>query len=192
MIFEQACGQAGLWLQAGHNQKVAVNVSVKQLLADDFVKRLVEILRSVKLPAKQLKVEVTESLFADTHKDTIYSRVKQLKNLGIAIQIDDFGTGYSSLSRLHQFPISAIKIDKSFVMQIQNKGHTIIESALLIAKNFNLEVVAEGVETFEQASELHAMGVDYLQGYYFSKPSSELVFDDFDTSWQDKSNKALI
>jgi diguanylate cyclase len=185
LILEKACTAAATWLKAGHNQKIAVNISVKQLLPEDFVTCLTAILNQTKLPARQLSLEVTESLFDDENIDLIFDKVEQLKNMGINTQIDDFGTGYSSLSRLHQFPIGTIKIDRSFVAQIQNQGHAIIESTILIAQNFNFEVVAEGVETLEQAQELYKMGVDYFQGYYFSKPLPKPVFDDFETKWHE-------
>lgn len=189
-VLRVASEEAAKWLAAGHTQKIAVNASVKQLLDDEFVDNLIRTLKQAKLPTGQLKIEVTESLFADEHKKTILNTVKQLRELGIGIQIDDFGTGYSSLSRLHQFPISTIKIDRSFVSEIHSKGHAIIKSTILIARSFNLEVVAEGVETVEQASELYTMGVDYFQGYYFSKPSAELQFESFDLGWEKQSDKA--
>ncbi|MBY0570832.1 MAG: EAL domain-containing protein [Burkholderiaceae bacterium] len=85
--------------------------------------------------------------------------------------LDDFGTGYSSLSRLHEFPIDAIKIDKSFVMSADEKSLAVIEGALLIAKKFGLKVIEEGVESAQQREKLLTLGVDELQGYFFGKPS---------------------
>jgi len=189
-VLEQACTTAHSWYAAGNDQKIAVNVSVKQLIAGGFVSHLKGILKQTKLPAEQLKIEVTESVFDDEYKDIIYTAVEQLKGLGIDILIDDFGTGYSSLSRLHEFPISAIKIDRSFINQIHSRGHAIIKSTIQIARSFNLKVVAEGVETVEQASELHAMGVDYFQGYYFKKPTTELEFESFDIDWKKQGERA--
>lgn len=189
-VLEQACFAASMWNSTGNGQKVSVNVSIKQLIADSFVSDLKTILNQTNLPAKQLKIEVTESVFDDEYRNTIYTAVEQLRQLGVDILIDDFGTGYSSLSRLHQFPITAIKIDRSFVNQIHSQGHVIIKSAIQIARSFNLKIIAEGVETIEQASELHAMGVDYFQGYYFKKPAAELEFEDFDIDWQNKVEKA--
>lgn len=187
-VLQKACSDAAKWVQSEHAPsapKVAVNVSVKQLLPEDFSTRVAQILNDTGLPATRLALEVTESLFDDEHMDIVLETVKDLKEMGIEIHIDDFGTGYSSLSRLHQFPVTSIKIDRSFILQIQNQGHVIIESAILIARNFNLKVIAEGVETQEQARELYAMGVDFFQGYYFSKPTSDAELKEYTPDWQE-------
>lgn len=189
-VLQKACSDAAEWAQPEHSQQknvpmVAVNVSVKQLLPEDFSVRVAQILSNTGLPASRLALEVTESLFDDEHMDVVLDTVKNLKEMGIEIHIDDFGTGYSSLSRLHQFPVTSIKIDRSFILQIQSQGHVIIESAILIARNFNLKVIAEGVETQEQARELYAMGVDFFQGYYFSRPASEAELKEYTPDWQE-------
>lgn len=184
-VLQKACSDAVTWTQAEPAPKVAVNVSVKQLLPEDFSARVAQILSNTGLPATRLALEVTESLFDDEHMSVVLNTVKNLKEMGVEIQIDDFGTGYSSLSRLHQFPISTIKIDRSFVLQLQNKGRVIIESTILIARSFNLKVIAEGVETQEQARELYAMGIDFFQGYYFSKPAREVEFKEYTPDWQE-------
>jgi len=99
--------------------------------------------------------------------------VAALRAIGVSVHIDDFGVGYSSLSRLHSFPVSAIKIDRSFVSQLDGHGRVIVESAVMIARRFGMAVTAEGIETAEQAETMRELGVDYMQGYYFGRPSSE-------------------
>lgn len=186
-VLQKACSDAAQWPHQAPAPKVAVNVSVKQLLLEDFSARVARILSSTGLPARRLALEMTESLFDDEHMDVVLNTVKELRAMGIEIHIDDFGTGYSSLSRLHQFPVTSIKIDRSFVMQIHNHGHVIIESAIFIAQNFNLKVIAEGVETPEQARQLYAMGVDFFQGYHFGRPNSDVKFEKPVLDWQDGS-----
>jgi EAL domain-containing protein (putative c-di-GMP-specific phosphodiesterase class I) len=93
-----------------------------------------------------------------------------LHALGVEIHLDDFGTGYSSLSRLRQLPLDAIKIDKSFVMHMDEKSAAVIEAAVLIARRYGLRVIAEGVETAEQLAILRTKGIDQLQGYFIGRP----------------------
>jgi EAL domain-containing protein (putative c-di-GMP-specific phosphodiesterase class I) len=184
-VLRKACENAITWVHSEHIPKVAVNVSVKQLLADDFIPRVEQILGQSGLPAARLELEVTESLFNDENMSIVLSAVKALRTIGIQVHIDDFGTGYSSLSRLHQFPVSAIKIDRSFVAEMHRQGRVIIESTVLIACSFDFKVIAEGVETLEQARSLYAMGIDYFQGYYFSRPTQEARLEKYLPDWHD-------
>ena len=100
----------------------------------------------------------------------IRQQLEQIQARKIDVSIDDFGTGYSSLSQLQSLPVNYIKIDKSFVDNIEGKGEAIIRATLFIARELNCKTIAEGVETKEQVAALSAMDVDYLQGYYFAKP----------------------
>ncbi len=178
-VLSRACSDAAKWESCEEKPapQVAVNVSVKQLLSEGYALRVMQILAQSGLPPGRLELEVTESLFDDENMDVVLAAVTNLRAMGVAVHIDDFGTGYSSLSRLHQFPVTAIKIDRSFVAQMDGQGGVIIESAMLIAKHFGFAVVAEGVETEEQAKRLSELGVDYLQGFYFGRPEKEIYKD---------------
>jgi len=141
----------------------------------DFPLRVAQILAQTGLPAGRLELEVTESVFAEEHIDATRSSIESLRAIGVSLSIDDFGTGYSSLSRLLSLPVTAVKIDRSFVSAIDGNGGAVIESTLLIARRLGISVVAEGVENEEQFERLSAMGIDLFQGYYFGKPSPAVV-----------------
>ncbi len=179
-VIEQAIKDLQIWRTKHPKLKMSVNVSIKQLLTPEFAEIVLRVLSASKIPTQNLVIEVTETLFAEEHLDLALDTVSKLKEFGVEVHIDDFGTGYSSLSRLHEFPVAAIKIDKSFVMHMSSKTLVIIESAVTIAKRMELKVIAEGVETAQQAAELRKIGVDYLQGYFFAKPSATPILDHFD------------
>jgi diguanylate cyclase (GGDEF)-like protein len=169
-VLKQACEQATQW---DVNQQVAVcvNVSVIQLQDEQFLELVKETLASTQLSAELLHIEITESVFA-SDLIIISNQIKSLQDIGIKVSIDDFGTGYSSLSVMQDLAVNTVKIDRSFVSKINNsgKGDAIISAVMHIASSLNFLVVAEGVETELQADELIKLGVDYLQGYYYSKP----------------------
>lgn len=167
-VLNRACMDAKHW-QFNQSAAVSVNVSVIQLMDDGFIRTLDNILRSSGLPPERLHLEVTESTFVDNEKK-IRAQLEQIQSRNIHVSIDDFGTGYSSLSQLQTLPVNYVKIDKAFVDNIEGKGEAIIRATLFIARELNCRTVAEGVETKEQAMALAAMGVDFLQGYYFAKP----------------------
>jgi len=167
-VLNRACMDANHW-QSNSSAAVSVNVSVIQLMDDGFIRLLDNILRSSGLPPQRLHLEITESTFVDNEKK-IRRQLEQIQSRNIHVSIDDFGTGYSSLSQLQTLPVNYVKIDKAFVDNIEGKGDAIIRATLFIARELNCKTVAEGVETREQALALSAMGVDYLQGYYFAKP----------------------
>ncbi|WP_327082859.1 putative bifunctional diguanylate cyclase/phosphodiesterase [Paraglaciecola hydrolytica] len=167
-VLNRACMDAKHW-QFNQRAAVSVNVSVIQLMDDGFIRLLDNILRSSGLPPERLHLEITESTFVDNEKK-IRTQLQQIQSRNIHVSIDDFGTGYSSLSQLQTLPVNYVKIDKAFVDNIEGKGDAIIRATLFIARELNCKTVAEGVETRAQALALSAMGVDYLQGYYFAKP----------------------
>ncbi|MEO9132091.1 MAG: bifunctional diguanylate cyclase/phosphodiesterase [Sphingomonas sp.] len=175
LVLRGACADAAGWATSNHAPIVAVNVSVKQLREGDFPLRVAQILAQTGLPAGRLELEVTESVFAEDHIDATKASIESLRAIGVSLSIDDFGTGYSSLSRLLSLPVTAVKIDRSFVSALDGNGGAVIESTLLIARRLGISVVAEGVETQEQFERLSAMGVDLFQGYYFGKPSPTVV-----------------
>jgi diguanylate cyclase (GGDEF)-like protein len=167
-VLNRACMDANHWQFAQH-AAVSINVSVIQLMDDGFIRLLDNCLRSSGLAPERLHLEVTESTFVE-NKVKILQQLEQIQARNIDVSIDDFGTGYSSLSQLQSLPVNYVKIDKSFVDNIEGKGEAIIRATLFIARELNCQTIAEGVETKEQAMALSAMGVDYLQGYYFAKP----------------------
>jgi diguanylate cyclase (GGDEF)-like protein len=185
-VLNRACMDAHYWQ---HNQQaaVSVNVSVIQLMDDGFIRLLDNCLRSSGLAPERLHLEVTESTFVE-NTDKIRQQLEQIQARKIDVSIDDFGTGYSSLSQLQSLPVNYVKIDKSFVDNIEGKGEAIIRATLFIAQELNCKTIAEGVETKEQAMALSAMGVDYLQGYYFAKPMKN---DDL-AAWQNPITTGIL
>ncbi len=162
------------WLQleqAGHPMPLSVNVSPSQFRDPDFVAKVREILAETGAPASQLIFEVTEGLLIENMDDTI-SRMHELAALGIRLSIDDFGTGYSSLAYLKRMPLYELKIDRSFIRDLPGdaNGTAIVQSILAMAGHLGLRVVAEGVETREQAAFLAANGEPRMQGFLFSQP----------------------
>ncbi|MBJ7551055.1 putative bifunctional diguanylate cyclase/phosphodiesterase [Marinomonas ostreistagni] len=171
-VLGEAC-LAGKRLQDHHpDLGISVNVSIQQLLDDDFPDEVAATLKRTEFPAHCLDLEITESLFAHD-KRRLIENIRRLKQTGIQVSIDDFGTGYSSLSVMQEFDVDYVKIDRSFIWSMDKGGRAIVEAVSQIATSFNYKVVAEGVETEEQRRLLSNMGVDYLQGYLFLPPTPE-------------------
>jgi EAL domain-containing protein (putative c-di-GMP-specific phosphodiesterase class I) len=171
-VLREACRQVKVWRDAGHaGLWVSVNLSARQFQDQSLVAKVEQILAEVGLPGNALRLEVTETV---AMKDFEYSvRILQkLAELGIHLSLDDFGNGYSSLGYLKRFPIKSLKIDRSFIRDIdQNRNSEAITSAIIsLGHNLNLEVVAEGVETEEQFAFLRAQVCDEIQGFLFSRP----------------------
>lgn len=167
-VLNRACIDASQW-QFAQDACVSVNVSVMQLLDDDFIKILDKALLTSGLAPERLHLEITESMFADNKKQ-VREQLVAMNKRKIQVSIDDFGTGYSSLSQLQTLQFDTVKIDKSFVHNIEHGGEAIIRATLFIAREFGSQTVAEGIETQEQAVALRDLGVDFLQGYLYSKP----------------------
>jgi diguanylate cyclase (GGDEF)-like protein/PAS domain S-box-containing protein len=172
----EACRQMSDW-RSGPNGRpdliISVNLSAKQFLQPNLVVDIRKLLHEMSLPPDALKLEITESaVMADPA--AAVEMLQQIKSIGIRLAIDDFGTGYSSLSYLHRFPLDTLKIDRSFIrdMQQEGEGMEIARTILPMANNLRLDVVAEGVETLEQVALLKQLHCKYAQGYYFSKPLS--------------------
>src|SRR4051794_13356302 len=172
-LIDTALRQANAWRSKGFEISVAVNLSMQNMLDLRLPNDLARLLTSWRLPAGSLELEITESTIMADHRraTTILSR---LSKMGVRLSIDDFGTGYSSLAYLQELPVDAIKIDKSFAMEMQEDAGnaTIVQSTIDLGHNLGLEVVAEGVETEESYSTLARLGCDYAQGYFLSKPLS--------------------
>jgi len=159
--------------------RLAVNISVHQLMQDDFIQRLQRILREENYPPELLELEITESILMESLEENV-KKLKQLRQMGMHISLDDFGTGYSSLTYLSRLPIDVLKIDKSFVQEvgITEHGAAIIGTIIELAHQINMAVVAEGVETLAQLDSMRELNCDCLQGYLVSRPLSAQQFFD--------------
>lgn len=177
-VMREACIQAKKWINAGLKPiKVAVNVSAIEFHQDNFVEGVSKVLLETGLDAKYLQLEITESVLM-RDASTTANMLQQLRNMQVQIALDDFGTGYSSLSYLKQFPIDVLKIDQTFVADIDSvNDEAIIVSAIIgMANNLKLCVVAEGVENSTQLEFLKMKDCEEGQGYYFSPPLSGDAF----------------
>ncbi len=170
-VLHEACCQTRAWLQAGLDIKhVAVNISAKELREKNFLLGVHAILNETGLDPRNLELELTESCLMQDTEPTMVA-LHALKNLGVQIAIDDFGTGYSSLNYLRHFPIDALKIDKSFVKDIEsNGGEAIVSAVIAMGRSLKHRVVAEGVETRQQLAFLQSHRCAEGQGYYFGRP----------------------
>lgn len=168
-VLRTACTQTRTWREQGVGiERISVNISVLQFAQSDFVDVVSKILEETGLDAHVLELEITEGLLA-TDADGAVATLHALKALGVILSIDDFGTGYSSLSYLRKFPIDRLKIDRSFIQDLV--ADPVITSAVIgLAHGMRVKVVAEGVETDEQANLLKAEGCDELQGFYLCRP----------------------
>ncbi|SEO61403.1 diguanylate cyclase (GGDEF) domain-containing protein [Trujillonella endophytica] len=171
-VLEHAARQAVVWsAEADRPIGMAVNLSPKQLADDDVVGTVSDVLARTGLPARQLTLEVTEGVLV-RDVDLVVDQLQALRRLGVRIAIDDFGTGYSSLSYLRRLPADIIKIDRSFVQDLDSGGRstTLVASIIELARSLHLEVVAEGVETPEQRAVLGELACSHAQGYLFGRP----------------------
>ncbi len=175
-VLQAACHQLQKWQLHPLGElplTLSVNLSGKQFTQADLGEQIQQILQQTDLDASSLRLEITESAFM-TADSTATSTLLKLKNLGIRLSIDDFGTGYSSLSRLHCLPINTLKIDRSFVNQIDietnSSNRMIVQAIVTLAHSLDLDVIAEGVETAAQLTYLKALKCEYAQGYFFARP----------------------
>jgi diguanylate cyclase (GGDEF)-like protein/PAS domain S-box-containing protein len=173
-VLEEACRQVKLWedeRSAARGLMLSVNVSARQFQSPDLVETVADVLRRTGYDPTHLKLELTESMMMQDVERTI-QRLHELKALSIQLSIDDFGTGYSSLAYLRRFPISVLKVDKSFIHRLgmDPQDDAIARSIVTLASDLGMQVVAEGIETVEQLTFLRALTCDFGQGYYFSRP----------------------
>ena len=167
-ILQRVCRDARA-LVGRYCARVAVNVSMHQLLHEGFLAHLDAALQAARLHPQELEIELTESVLASDAERSL-ALVTQLRERGVAVAIDDFGTGYSSLAYLQRFPADVIKVDRSFVTALGHGGETIISAALSIGRSFGMKVVIEGVETQMARRQLSALGATLFQGYLFARP----------------------
>jgi EAL domain-containing protein (putative c-di-GMP-specific phosphodiesterase class I) len=181
-VLRTALTQCRRWEQAGHDLSVAVNLSARSLIDPNLVDDIARALDRADVDVSRLVLEITEtSVMSDA--EYALGVLNRLSDMGLTLAIDDFGTGYSSLSYLKRLPVSEVKIDKSFVLNMQHDDNdaVIVRSIVDLARNLGLLVVAEGVETTEIWDALRAMNCDIAQGYVISRPLPAAAL----TSWLD-------
>lgn len=184
-VLEKACIEGKKWQDLGYLPLlIAVNVSGKQFQQENFIERVKSILNRTKFDPNYLEIEITETiLMQDMEKTELI--IKELSALGVKFSLDDFGTGYSSLSYLKKFPFDTIKIDQSFVrdLDVNKQDQALVSAVITLAKGYNMKVVAEGVETENQKSLLKKLNCDIIQGWLLSKPLKQGDFSGFLTKY---------
>jgi EAL domain-containing protein (putative c-di-GMP-specific phosphodiesterase class I) len=176
-VLEEACRQTHVWQQQYPNAiglTISVNLSARQFQQPGLIEEVADVLKMTGLEPGCLELEITESVVMHDAQLTI-STLQQLKRLGVRLAIDDFGTGYSSLSYLKRFPVDVLKVDKSFVdgLGLDPDDTAIVQAVTSLGHALRLHIVAEGVETVEQALALRELGCEVGQGYHFSRPLPE-------------------
>jgi len=172
-VVEEVCRQMDAWKTVSASPlRVAVNVSPAQLMRKEFASEVADSLTKWKVDPTCLEMEITER--AILNFDEISTEMHKLSGMGVRFAVDDFGTGYSSLQHLHRLPISAVKIDRSFVQRLCNSSssYPIVKAIIAVGHSMKMEVIAEGVEHEEQKEILDRLGCDGMQGYLFAKPMS--------------------
>jgi diguanylate cyclase (GGDEF)-like protein len=183
-VLHEACHQAAAWHEAGHEIGISVNVSARQLDTDEFVDHVHEALHQSGLRAGALTLEITETTIMRNADDTA-RRLLAVKALGLRIAIDDFGTGYSSLSHLQQFPVDALKIDRSFISRLTQspEGETLIHTLVQLGKAMSIETLAEGIERQHELNLLKGEHCDSGQGFLFARPLDAATAEAFFDTW---------
>ena len=183
-VLEQACTQAAAWRSAGYPIGIAVNVSARQLDSDRIVQDVAAALADTGLDPGALTLEITETTLMSDAKETI-RRLTAIKELGVRIAIDDFGTGYSSLGHLRQFPVDALKIDRSFITGLAHnlEGESLIHTLVQLGKALSIETIAEGIEQPNELSLLRSEQCDGGQGFLFARPLDAAATETFLERW---------
>lgn len=179
-ILRTACKQAQEWHQQGYgNFTIAVNLSPYQFKQGDIGGLIAQVLWETGLDPASLELEITETLLMENPEKSLLM-LRVLRTMGVQVAIDDFGTGYSSLSQLKNLPFQSLKIDQSFIrnLEIEPESRAIVSTIISMAKQLRLRVIAEGVETEEQQAFLIQEGCDYAQGYLFGKPMTVQQFEE--------------
>ena len=173
-VLREATHQIMLWqtkFPMNPPLSMSINVSPVQLTQPFFIELIDRLLKETEIPPSSLKLEITETAVME-NAQSVKNILFHLKERGIHLSIDDFGTGYSSLSYLHSFPFDVLKIDRAFVssMSVDPKNLEIIRTIIMLAHNLGMDLIAEGIETEEQSSQLEDLKCEYGQGYLFSRP----------------------
>ncbi|MEB3190554.1 MAG: EAL domain-containing protein [Snowella sp.] len=183
-ILKEACQQIQSWRQKFPEipyLMMSINLSGRQFSQPNLLKDIQQLFHELKLTGQNIKLEITESSVID-NIEQVLTVLQELKNLGLQLSIDDFGTGYSSLNYLYRFPLDTLKIDKSFIDKISDNGNSdeqkryiqLVKTIITLGHNLSMDIVAEGIETLEQAEILRMLKCEYGQGYFFSKPLNQL------------------
>lgn len=183
-VLREACAQARRWSDDGHALPVSVNISAAQFGETGFLETVQEELRASGLSAHLLELEVTETILM-RHVEHVQRNLAALRALGVQVSIDDFGTGYSSLSYLHEFPVTTLKIDRSFLAPGRSgpQATALITAIIGLGRALNLQVIAEGVEQPAQVRALLDLGCAAMQGYLFAPPLPPAAFEAWRRDW---------
>lgn len=185
---KSACLQNKIWQDKGLPQiRMSVNVSGRQFRNKNFVEFIINTLNEINLKPKFLELEILENIILHDNRQVIES-IRRLKKLGVQIALDDFGTGYSSISHLKKIPIDRIKIDETYIRNINKNSDdaAIVKAIIALASSLNLQVLAEGVESLKQLKLLLAQECNEVQGFYFSEPLPAEETEKFLKLYQDK------
>jgi len=182
-VLRTACAQIKEWntkYPASSQMFMNVNISKRQLIHPEFIDTLRDVMDKAGIEPSVLKIEITESTIVDNRSDIIPT-LERVRALGVRTAMDDFGTGHSSLSGLHRFPIDILKIDRSFIKSMEQSKElaAVVYSIVTLAQHLGMEIVAEGVETPEQIAILQSHGVQFGQGYHFSRPLPASEAEDY-------------
>jgi diguanylate cyclase (GGDEF)-like protein len=185
-VLKEACRQGATWRAAGYPIGMAVNVSGRQLDTDAFIADVQNALSESGLDASALTLEITETTLMHNVEETA-RRLTAIRELGVRIAIDDFGTGYSSLAHLQQFPVDALKIDRSFIARITEsaESETLIHTLVQLGKALSIETLAEGIEQQQELSILQEEQCDCGQGFLFARPLDVVAAEAFLKTWSD-------
>lgn len=189
-VISTACQQLKKWHNSGFKLVLSVNLSAKQLVQPDLVERIDEILKKLNLSPKFLELELTES---NAFQNEAIPIINKFTEMGISLAIDDFGTGYSEFGNLKLFKVNKIKIDKTFIQDVDVSidSRNIVCNTIALAHRMNIDCLAEGVETLEQIKFLKENGCFIMQGYYFSKPIDAKAFTEFLKTHSQNNYEAL-
>lgn len=194
-ILRQACQQLRSWQKkfARYDWQISVNLSVKQFAQPDLINQIDQILAETKLSPSYLKLEITESAIM-SNANSATEILQQLRDRQIELSIDDFGTGYSSLSYLHRFPVDTLKIDRSFIARLDAQGNNIaiVEAIITLARQLDMNIIAEGIEHSWQANLLREIGCEAAQGFLYSRPLSADSLAEFLINQEKKAEKSLF
>jgi len=183
-VLTQTCRQARQWQQDYGRYApppiIAVNLSAREFQQTDLVTNIARVFQETGVDPRGIQLEITESVLMDAAEANI-ATLRNLKRLGVRLAIDDFGTGYSSLSYLKRFPVDTLKIDGTFVtgLATDSENQAIVRAVIGLGHALQLAVIAEGVETSEDARHLRALGCEVGQGYYFARPMSQQAAGEF-------------
>ncbi len=191
-VLDEACAQVAAWRQASYPIGIAVNVSGRQLDTDQLIGDIEGALSHSGLDPGALTIEITETTLMRNVEATA-RRLTAVKALGVRIAIDDFGTGYSSLAHLQRFPVDALKIDRSFILGLQNnqEGETLIHTLVQLGKSLSIETFAEGIEQQQELSLLQDEDCDSGQGFLFARPLDVQATEEFLRDWAENATPVL-